>query len=984
MSDVIVTKGDDPIPGPLRTDLKWKATGADHEVIWLGGDRMLFWYRPTGEYGIYKYQWNQKDKAVDPYDSPATSEGSWSKQNIVSGHRLLYLGGRRLLDWAPTASGTTWRLWHLEPTAKGPNALGSKRAEGTWKSITTDTRLVYLEKDWVLEWTPNGPNETHFYNVYKVVRDPPAGGDVLPSANLVHNGRWSTIGSDHEVHYIGNDRVLVWKPSNGHYRVYGLNRQAKGWDAAGGAPLLPDPILSEGQWSTIRAGHRLVFMEGKRVTDWVPATMQQRVWDVDNEIDAPTGVPGVALRRVGKDTRVAVDLLTLTKKGAPSIPDIAEKLMLPTSQVFQELVSWPENEHALQGLWTHVHFEQKYPGRNAAMNRLKVEGQQKDGAVSGTWTYYTTRRYESWAVRLKSQKPTVFSLSHGLRDLLPDAAKQQAKDLMLKAIQPNIEALEKRMQDLAVKVKMLELHIKGWRDSVKDSLMDLALLETLQGLCGLMQRHPAEALKPDDAARLEKLKNATTELVKRHNQHTILKPVFWTKDFKAARDAAADEVLKLIQDPALLADAKLMAQNVTIIREHYTRYAYETTLNAYTCLIMTDHAEHIATKHIEPLIRKLGAQFDPALAKGKKIGVPAFDEVVQASPTDPPASDDSLLASLATFTGPIPNLVGNTPGPASLAVCAVQLGTPILINKAYADLNTTHRLSGNLFRFLMRIGKFDAIQVVDALDHIRAGNLGELRKMDWSSKFQASASWAAAIGTINAIGFLAACQSNDENTARKWSNMLGSYTGASAAVIQIGEAAATALSATRICGTLNVAGRWLGTVGGVCAFATGVMTAQEELKANDTIGGVYAGMGAAAGAMTAAGFILTGGLALSATGAGAPIGFILMAVGTVLAVGSTVASYARDKLSAGTHKTFEALLLTYGRDGDKAGPYAFAKKELQPYFEEVQKLQQAGWLGGHMPHIKAAALDGETLTGKQVLKALGLDEPFIKLCVGEA
>lgn len=100
------------------------------------------------------------------------------------------------------------------------------------------------------------------------------------------DGTWSTIGAGHELVYIGSDEVLDGVPSASTYRVFGIDR------ADTGDPL-PGPSRTSGTWSSINAGHQLVWLSKDNLLDWVPASGDYRLFRLDR-LPGVDPVPGPA------------------------------------------------------------------------------------------------------------------------------------------------------------------------------------------------------------------------------------------------------------------------------------------------------------------------------------------------------------------------------------------------------------------------------------------------------------------------------------------------------------------------------------------------------------------------------------------------------------------------------------------------------------------------------------------------------------------
>src|SRR5579872_3397629 len=128
--------------------------------------------------------------------------------------------------------------------------------------IRTGHELVYLGKGVVLDWQPL----TGAYRLWQY--DSSLTGAVDPfSIDAITSGTWSSIRTGHKLVYLGPvgggstpDRVLDWEPGTGHYRLWIYDRSVTGK----GDPLPGSPV-TQGTWASVHVGHELISLEGGRV-----------------------------------------------------------------------------------------------------------------------------------------------------------------------------------------------------------------------------------------------------------------------------------------------------------------------------------------------------------------------------------------------------------------------------------------------------------------------------------------------------------------------------------------------------------------------------------------------------------------------------------------------------------------------------------------------------------------------------------------------
>src|SRR6185295_15322202 len=107
---------------------------------------------------------------------------------IRTGHRLLVLGGNRIMDWEPATGHVL--IWKYDPTVRGAhNPLsGSPIVDYTWGGIRTGHELIVLPGNRIMDWEPaNG--HVRIWNY-----DPNVTGnrDPLPG-NAVVDYTWGSI-----------------------------------------------------------------------------------------------------------------------------------------------------------------------------------------------------------------------------------------------------------------------------------------------------------------------------------------------------------------------------------------------------------------------------------------------------------------------------------------------------------------------------------------------------------------------------------------------------------------------------------------------------------------------------------------------------------------------------------------------------------------------------------------------------------------------
>ncbi|MGW7715499.1 hypothetical protein ACWGKK_14430 [Streptomyces chartreusis] len=133
----------DPLP-TLVTGVTWVTIRTGYQLLYLGGDLMLFWDETDGGVYVYRYDRSLTGEGVDPFPDLAM-EDSWSGE-ILAGRLLHYLGGDRVLEWDP-ATGKE-RIWDFDrpkmPDATFQTMLNADIARAlTWVNAARNALTAY-------------------------------------------------------------------------------------------------------------------------------------------------------------------------------------------------------------------------------------------------------------------------------------------------------------------------------------------------------------------------------------------------------------------------------------------------------------------------------------------------------------------------------------------------------------------------------------------------------------------------------------------------------------------------------------------------------------------------------------------------------------------------------------------------------------------------------------------------------------------------
>jgi hypothetical protein len=191
-------------------------------------------------------------------------------------HHLIPVGESELLDWTEE----TGHFDHWVPSPGGVTTsvvpepyLPTPRTTGTFRTIAGGHALTYLAHSpgSFLEGNVlDMDGRTKRVRVFRFERFI-SSGDPMPLK--LNDSQFSTIGAGHELIYLDGDRVLDFEPAIGRVRVWNYDRERTASDP------LPSKI-TEQTWDGF-VGHRLTYLGGDLLLDWDPAGGGVVVWRYD-------------------------------------------------------------------------------------------------------------------------------------------------------------------------------------------------------------------------------------------------------------------------------------------------------------------------------------------------------------------------------------------------------------------------------------------------------------------------------------------------------------------------------------------------------------------------------------------------------------------------------------------------------------------------------------------------------------------------------
>jgi hypothetical protein len=249
--------GIDILPGNPVAQGRWQSIVSGHELVPMIDRRVLDWEGDDGSWRLWNYD---PASAGDILPGNPVAQGQWN--SINGGHTLIPMIDGRVLDWVELDG--SWRLWNYDASATADVLPGDPVAQGQWDSIRLFHKLIPMHDGRVLDrYTEDGSWRLWNY-------DPASTGDILPG-EPVAQGQWSTIGGGDELIPMDDGRVIDLQ-ADGSWRLWN-------YDPASTSDIFPGDPVAQGQWSTIDTDHQLILMGDGRVLDWLPDDGSWRLWN---------------------------------------------------------------------------------------------------------------------------------------------------------------------------------------------------------------------------------------------------------------------------------------------------------------------------------------------------------------------------------------------------------------------------------------------------------------------------------------------------------------------------------------------------------------------------------------------------------------------------------------------------------------------------------------------------------------------------------
>lgn len=649
--------------------------------------------------------------------------------------------------------------------------------------------------------------------------------------------------------------------------------------------------------------------------------------------DIPTDVPGVVLRRIRGQTYVVFYPSRI--QTTPTIAWLSQYLRLQPETALDALLRYGLNRVTVRALHRDYirGIDDRFPGLAQARRELRTQGYnvsaiQRDGRI-----YVTQMAFLIWRLNLEQNQYVLLPLSQDFRDVMRQATARRSRQARIRTATPAFTALEGELRQIRSMARLLDSDIGLFRRLTEQSARDIALLEALDGLIGVLLRFPkSSSVDATDLTDLQSLRTRLNTLKQRAYQDMMHNPPdSLRQNLVRNRDQHTAELMRFFEDSDFVEHIQTLVNNRDIAPAALWTDTADTLRQAATVLLVSPQADQFIDNHVIPLIDTLASRsFDIQGLSAPHH--PHFERAV-LNPPSAPSSTNSALVIFGGLAGTMTLTIGNLPGPSSLSVAALEMTAPTIMGRIMESALRTEpagRYGGRMYRALANSADLTQAERVELIQAIDQGDLNRLRRVNWTNRFMNSPAWGSALGVASALCLIVAIRVDDASTVRYWSNILGSASGTAIGVSVALQRYSTLLRNGIVRG---IGGRVLGVIGGVTAIISGGVTAMEEYQTRDRVGMGIAIAGAAGGALSVAGFLIATGAATAAVGG---VGCILMLAGIIIGIGAGVVALIRQLTTTGSHMIFEAFVNHFATRYEYTHA-AQSRASLRQAFEIVQR-----------------------------------------------
>jgi hypothetical protein len=229
------------------------AANEPRELIALGEGYVLDWVPVEGQIRL----WRVESGAL-PLGDRALIEGL---TGAAWGHRLVALGGRRVLDNEALNAG--WRLLGVSVNLDmWGNFLVNLINENAWSSPSWGREMLALDDDHLLEWWPG--NGSYLVRRFDRAHET-ATATPFPVTSFAGEKKEFLLRGSRLVN-LGGHRLLEWTPHSGDYRIWSYTFDASRQDIFDAAPV------EQGRWAELSKDHEIMSIDADRILVWERTT----------------------------------------------------------------------------------------------------------------------------------------------------------------------------------------------------------------------------------------------------------------------------------------------------------------------------------------------------------------------------------------------------------------------------------------------------------------------------------------------------------------------------------------------------------------------------------------------------------------------------------------------------------------------------------------------------------------------------------------
>ncbi len=242
-------------PGKLVAEGIWEGAKSEN-LLYVGHNRLLGWNPAIGQLNLW-----QIDPIISEFatDFPARQHFTGSSKTIISSTDLHYLGGDTILAWS-FVNGQ----YQIQPLAQSGHDPLPEQASGDLhlSELATGQDILAIGHGHILILETSS-------NSYQIFGPSPILENEAPSLEKLSSGTWPTSLIDHQLVYLGYNRILDREVTTGKYQIWHYEADENTFRAEPGATGTLDAIGTDEK--LMRLGHQ-------RLMAWQPVTGAYRIW----------------------------------------------------------------------------------------------------------------------------------------------------------------------------------------------------------------------------------------------------------------------------------------------------------------------------------------------------------------------------------------------------------------------------------------------------------------------------------------------------------------------------------------------------------------------------------------------------------------------------------------------------------------------------------------------------------------------------------